>query len=118
MDKIIVTIFGIAAIAFTYWFFLGKKEEVVEVKDKIDILVEGGYKPNTIRVPKSKSITISFLRKDSNPCLEEVVIPDFKIKKFLPVGEKVDVTIKPEKSGTIPFSCGMNMFHGKIIVSA
>ena len=116
MEKIIVTIIGIIAIAFTYWFFLGKKDEAVDVKDKIDILVEGGYKPNTIRIQKGKPITITFLRKDSNPCLEEVVIPDFKIKKFLPIGEKVGIRITPKKSGTIPFSCGMNMFHGKIKV--
>lgn len=116
MDKIIVTIVGIIAIAFTYWFFLGKKDKEVEVKDKIEILVEGGYKPSSISVQKGKPVTITFLRKDENPCLEEIVIPDFKIKKFLPVGEKVDIQITPKESGTIPFSCSMNMFYGKIKV--
>ena len=39
MDKIIVTIIGILSITFIYWFFLGKKDEEVEVRDKIEIIV-------------------------------------------------------------------------------
>lgn len=116
MDKLIVTSLGIIGIAFTYWFFLYKKNEEVNVKDNVEIIVDGGYKPNIIRIQKGKRFTISFLRKDQNSCLEEIVIPDFKIKKILPLGEKVSIQIRPESKGTIPFSCGMNMFHGKIIV--
>jgi len=117
IDKILITIFGLLGILFTYWFFLGKKEETVEVKDKIEITVEGGYKPDTIKIPKGKSITLSFFRKDPNPCLEEIIIPDFKIKKFLPLNQKISITFTPEKKGTYTISCAMNMFHGKIIVT-
>lgn len=116
MDKIIVTITGILGIAFVYWFFLGKKEKEVEAMDStIDIVVEGGYTPEAISVPVNKTTKINFLRKDPNSCLEEVVIPDFRIKKFLPLNEKVTVSIKPEKAGEFAFVCGMNMYHGKII---
>lgn len=116
IDKILVTIFSVAGIAFTYWFFLMKKEEVISVIDAVDITVDGGYTPNTISIPQGKTTKISFTRKDPSSCLEEVVLSDFKIRKFLPLNQKVTVEVTPQKKGEFGFACGMNMFHGKIIV--
>ena len=117
LDKILVTLIGIASIILTYWFFLMKKETVVEVTDSVDILVEGGYSPNTISIPKGKTTTLNFLRTDPSSCLEDVVIPDFKVRKFLPLNTKVAIPITPKESGEYEIVCGMNMFHGKIIVN-
>ena len=116
IDKFLIAIFSIGGIAFTYWFFLMKKEVVVSVKSNIDIKVEGGYSPSTISIPKGKTTKINFIRKDTSTCLEEVILSDFKIKKFLPLNKKVTVEVTPQKTGEFKFSCGMNMFHGKIIV--
>ena len=116
MDKIIVSVAGFLGIIFTYWFFLMRKEEQVEAKGEIDILVEGGYKPEVISVPYGKPTKINFLRKDSSSCLEEVILSDFKIKKYLPLNQKVSIEITPKEKGEFIFSCGMNMFHGKVIV--
>jgi len=115
-DKIIVTIIGFAGIFFTYWFFLMKKEKTVTVSGKIDILVEGGYTPNVISIPKGKTTTINFTRKDKNSCLEEVILGDFKIRKTLPLNQRVAIDLTPQKTGEFTYSCGMNMYHGKIIV--
>lgn len=119
MDKIIVTFLGIGGIAFTYWFFLMKKEEKAVVVDSssIDITVKGGYFPNVISIPKGKKTTLNFIRKDSSSCLEEVVLGDFHIRKNLPLNKKVAVVVTPEKTGEFDYACGMNMFHGKIIVT-
>lgn len=116
-DKILVTIFGLVGIALTYWFFLMKKDGEVQVTGSVDIAVDGGYTPGVISVPKGKPMTINFFRKDPSSCLEEVVLPEFKIRKFLPLNQKVVIEINPQKSGEFPFACGMNMFHGKIIVT-
>ena len=116
MDKIIVTLLGITGIIFTYWFFLMKKTKASIVSDSVDIIVEGGYNPEVISIPKGKTTALNFLRKDSTQCLEEVVLGDFKIRKTLPLNEKVTVNVTPEESGEYRYSCGMNMYHGKIIV--
>lgn len=116
-DKIIVTLFSVIGIVFTYWFFLMKKDDdVMSVEDEIEIVVDGGYSPSTISVPRGKTIKITFLRKDPSSCLEEVVISDFKIRKFLPLNKKFVIDITPKQAGEFPFTCGMNMFHGKILV--
>ncbi len=117
LDKVVVLIFSLTGIAFTYWFFLMRSEKEVSVtSDSIDIVVEGGYKPEVISLPVGKTTTLNFLRKDSSSCLEEVVISDFRIRKTLPLNQTVPITITPERKGEYVYSCGMNMFHGKIVV--
>lgn len=117
LDNLLVTGFGFFGIVFTYWFFLMKKRKIVEVKNSVDIIVDGGYSPNAISIPVGKLTKVNFIRRDLNPCLEEVVLSDFKIKKYLPLNQKVTLEITPQKSGEYVYSCGMNMYHGKIIVT-
>ncbi len=118
LDKILVAFTSIAGIGFIYWFFLGKKDETVVTveNNSVDIVVEGGYKPNIISIPKGKTTTLNFMRRDPSSCLEEVVISDFKIRKYLPLNKVMPIEINPKESGEYNFECGMNMFHGKIIV--
>jgi len=117
IDELIVILLSIVGIVFTYWFFLMKKEKVVSVTDAVDIIVQGGYTPNTISIPQGKTTMISFTRKDPSRCLEEVVLGDFKIKKYLPLNKTITVEVTPNDKGEFVFACGMNMYHGKIIVS-
>jgi len=119
LDKLLVVVFSLGGIAFTYWFFLMKKDSaaVVVKNDSIDIIVSGGYSPNVIEIPKDKTTTLNFIRHDPSPCLEEVVLPDFKIRKHLVLNQTTPIQVTPKKSGTFEMSCGMNMFHGKIVVN-
>lgn len=116
MDKLIVTTLGIGFIGIIYWFFFGKKEETMEASDTWNILVDGGYKPSIIKIFKDKPASLTFTRKDPNPCLEEIVLPDYKIKKYLPMNEAVTITLPPPHSSKSGIHCGMNMFHGRIEV--
>lgn len=116
LDEIIVTIAGLAGVAFAYWFFLAKKERAVAVSGSVEIVVDGGYTPAAISIRKGKTTSVHFIRKDPSSCLEEVVISDFKIRRHLPLNRKVTIELAPVRSGTFDFTCGMNMYHGKIIV--
>lgn len=118
-DKLLVIIAGVFGVIFTVWFFLLKKGKEVKVSDKsdtVDIKVSGGYSPETVVVPLGKTTKLNFLRTDSSDCLAEVVLGDFKIKKELPLNKVVTIEIKPEKEGEYAYSCGMGMYHGKIVV--
>ncbi|OGK08505.1 hypothetical protein A2767_05405 [Candidatus Roizmanbacteria bacterium RIFCSPHIGHO2_01_FULL_35_10] len=117
MDKILVGLFSVAGMFFTYWFFLMKKEDVISVTDSVDITVEGGYSPNIISISLGKTIKINFFRKDPSSCLEEVVLGDFKIRKYLPLNQKITIEVTAKEKGEFAFTCGMGMFHGKIVVS-
>lgn len=115
-DKIAVLISGIISSIFIYWFFFMKKENSIEANERVQVVVSGGYNPETIKVKKGQKIVIEFLRKDPSSCLEEVVLSDFKIRKFLPLNKKTEIVIIPQEEGVFNFSCGMNMYHGKLIV--
>ena len=115
-NSFVVIVAGVIGIAFTAWFFFMKKDTEVVVSGAVDIVVDGGYTPAVIVVAKDKAITITFTRKDPSPCLEEVILSDFSIRNPLPLHHPVAVSITPRQAGEFPFSCGMNMFHGKVIV--
>lgn len=118
-DKLLVATLGLGLIGLIYWFFFGKKTTLTETskgQGTVDILVDGGYKPENIKIEKGKTTTLIFKRIDPNTCLEEIFIPDFKIKEYLPLNKKVEITLTPGKAGVYQTHCGMGMFHGKIIV--
>lgn len=104
---------------FIYWFFFGKKDQISSqavVEGDVDVLVDGGYRPSVIKIKKGVETKLKIKRTDPNSCLEEVILPDFKISKYLPLGKEVEISLTPQKTGEFPFHCGMNMYHGKIIV--
>lgn len=117
MARAVVTIVGLALIALIYWFFLMKREKVVEGSKGLEVKVEGGYSPETIALKKGSAATLTFVRTDPSSCLEEVVFPDFHIRKQLPLNKRVAIELQPKVVGEFPFACGMGMYHGKVIVS-
>lgn len=119
LDKLLVTMSGLGFIAFIYWFFFAKKDETASTSNNsgsLNITVDGGYMPSVVKLIKGKEASLKITRKDSNSCLEEIILPDFKIKKYLPLNQEVEIKFTPQKSGEFPFHCGMNMFHGKLVV--
>lgn len=121
MDKFIVGIGGASLSLFVIWYFLFKPSKKGEASmagkvQEIEILVEGGYKPDIVELKKGVPVKLKFDRKDESSCLEEVVISAFNIRKKLKLGEITSVEFMPDKEGEFDFSCGMGMFHGKIIV--
>lgn len=115
-DQLIVTVAGILLAAFTVWFFLFKRERAVLASGAVDITVEGGYTPQAITIPLGETTTLRFTRKDPSTCLEDVVLPDFKIRRQLPLGQTVEIALTPRQRGSFRYSCGMNMYHGTIVV--
>lgn len=116
MDKVLVTLTGFLSLIGIYWFFFGKKDEATEANESLTIIVDGGYKPNVIRLKQGKQVRLTFIRKDPQSCLEEVTFPDYKIKEYLPLNQKVAITLSPPHPEKSSWHCSMNMFHGRIIV--
>lgn len=74
------------------------------------------YEPSEITAEAGKPLKLTFIRRSDQGCGTEIVFPDLKIQKKLPLNEPVLVEFTPEKSGTLRFTCGMDMFEGKVIV--
>ncbi len=119
--EIIVTTAGLAVIAWIVWYFWLWKGETVtaQVKEKgvqeIDVTVKGGYQPASIVVKAGQPVRLNFTRREASTCGEEVVIPGFGKRAHLPQDKTVPIEIVPEKPGEYEFTCGMNMYRGKLI---
>jgi Cu+-exporting ATPase len=112
---------ALALIAFVNWFFLGAKGTPVAavaampggVVD-VTVLVEGGYRPSTIEVPAGSRVRMTLDRREDNPCSDEIVIPDFGVRRSLPAHARTSIEFTAT-AGRHEFSCGMGMLHGAII---
>jgi P-type Cu+ transporter len=119
-DRVAAVVTGLALIVFLYVFFFGKRRVVARPvpagPQEITVAVAGGYKPDFIVARKGMPLKLVFDRRESNPCSDEIVIPEFEIRLALPAHQKTTIEITPQREGEFPFSCGMNMLHGKIKV--
>jgi plastocyanin domain-containing protein len=82
----------------------------------VDVTVKGGYQPAAILAEAGRTLRLNFTRREATPCGEEVVLPEFGKRAHLPEGSPVAVEVTPAGPGVYEFTCGMNMYKGKIIV--
>jgi hypothetical protein len=76
-----------------------------------------GYVPSTIEAKAGESLVLRFTRTAKSECLAQVVFPELKITKDLPLNTPVEIAVKADKPGSIPFQCGMAMVHGSVHVT-
>ena len=136
----LVVIGGAAAIAWVNWyFFLAQRAAVAAVSraslsaggreasdapeaatpeaaiPEIAITVRGGYSPAAIRVRAGQPVRLVFDRQDTSGCSDEVVLPDFGVRRYLPAGQKTTIEVTPPRAGRYEFTCGMSMLRGTLI---
>jgi plastocyanin domain-containing protein len=122
LDKLLVTLGGLGAIAFIVWFFwLWRKKGVRAATTSSGyqealILVKGGYTPDVIVVERGRPVRLNFRREETAACSEMAIFSDFNKSAKLPTGETVPVELMPEKPGEYEFACQMGMFRGRLIV--
>jgi plastocyanin domain-containing protein len=119
--QIVVTLLGLAAVLWVNWyFFVSGRGTAVAASvgaggvQRILVEVKGGYAPAVIRVRAGAPVRLDFHRAETNPCTEEVLIPDFGIRTYLPAHRTTPVSFTPA-AGTHEFTCGMGMVRGTII---
>jgi plastocyanin domain-containing protein len=120
--EVVVTLCGLAAIAWVNWyFFLAGRDGPVAVAggngvQRTRVVVNGGYAPSTIRVEPGRRVRLEFDRQETSGCTEEVVLPEFGIRTYLPAHKITAVEFTPTKPGRYEFTCGMAMVRGTILV--
>jgi len=119
--EVAVTLAGIAAIAWVNWyFFLAGARGGIAVAStpgglqSVRVVVQGGYAPAGVRVAAGRPVRLEFERRETSGCTEEVVIPDFGIRTFLPPHQTTPVQFTPPRPGTYEFTCGMGMVRGRV----
>lgn len=122
IGQIIALVVGLAAIVLIIWWFFGKHQEsvgtstIVNDEQNATIVVNGGYSPATVVLKKGVPAEINFDMQDSTACLSHVVFEQLGVNKDLTKQKITTVKIPTDKAATYNYACGMDMFHGKVIV--
>jgi plastocyanin domain-containing protein len=120
--EILVLVAGMAGIVWVNWYFFlaGRAASAASIGaggiQEAVIVVEGGYAPATIKVRRDQPIRLIFDRRETSSCSEEIVIPDFGIRRFLPPHERTAVDLPASGPGVHELTCGMSMLHGRLVV--
>jgi plastocyanin domain-containing protein len=118
----LVVLGGLGAIVWVNWyFFLAGRTPVTAATgaggvQQVEVAVRGGYAPATVRVARGRPVRLVFDRQEASGCSEEVVLPDFGIRKFLPPHERTTIEFTPAEVGSFEFTCGMGMLRGRLVV--
>ncbi|CAN5809084.1 hypothetical protein BH23GEM8_BH23GEM8_21020 [soil metagenome] len=119
---LLIVLGGAAAIAWVNWYFLLANRPAARAvaggdgAQEFRIRVAGGYSPSHVRVRRGAVVRLLFDRQETSGCSEEVVLPDFGIRRFLPAHRETAVEFTPEREGDFEFMCGMSMIRGRITV--
>ena len=91
------------------FFFFQTKKVVVNAENH-------GYKPEVVTFKQGKPAQLKFIPSDNMGCMNEVVSKDLNFDTKLDGQKEVTIDIPTDKPGTYNYACGMDMFHGKVVV--
>lgn len=80
------------------------------------VTIDRGYHPGAIEVKKGMPVELTFKGGERIGCGGTVVFKSLKISKDVTTGKSIAIKFTPKEAGEIPFTCGMGMLKGKVIV--
>ncbi len=117
----VIILFGLAAITWVNWYFFfstGRSavaDGTGSGPQEIKIAVHGGYDPSVVHVKAGLPVRFRFDRQETSSCSEEIVFPDFGVRKFLPAFQETIVELSAPAPGKYEFTCGMSMLRGTMV---
>lgn len=74
-----------------------------------------GYEPAEAQAPANSSVRLVFTRTSDEGCGQQLVFPSLGVRKDLPLNQPVSVDVTMPASGSVAFTCGMDMYRGSIV---
>ena len=82
----------------------------------LQLTVDGsGYHPSSISAPPGKPVRLTITRTSDEGCGQQIVFPSLNIRRDLPLNQAVTVEFTMPASGSVAFTCGMDMMRGSIV---
>jgi plastocyanin domain-containing protein len=75
-----------------------------------------GFTPSEVKLEKGKPAELMFVRTSDETCAKEVVFPELKIEKDLPLNTAVRIEIPTTEARTLTFQCGMAMYKSAVLI--
>jgi len=80
------------------------------------IVDDKGFSPGHVELQKGKPAALVFVRTTEDTCAKEVVFPELKIEKDLPLRTAVNIDIPTGDARTLTFQCGMAMYKSAVVI--
>ncbi|APG74411.1 cupredoxin domain-containing protein [Lactobacillus delbrueckii subsp. lactis] len=118
----LVILAAAALIGLIIWWFFGNFQKSSQQADLANgrqegrVVVKGGYEPEVLYLKQGVPAEVTFKMEDKTACLSHVVFSSLGVDKDLSKEKLAKVQIPTDKAGEIDYACGMDMFHGKIVV--
>lgn len=122
LAMMIALIIGLGLIALIVWWFFGKHQASVgtaqagQDEQTATVVVNGGYSPETVVLKQGIPAKVNFEMHDSTACLSHVVFEQLGVNQDLTKQKVTSISIPTDHKGTFNYACGMDMFHGKVVV--
>lgn len=84
---------------------------------EVRVVINGRYRPDTVRVQQGMPVRIRFAREEDDICSERVVFSAFGVDRRLPPFQETAVEFLPKATGTFLFTCDWGMYRGKLVVT-
>lgn len=118
----LVILAAAALIGLIIWWFFGnfqkssQQADLANGRQEGQVVVKGGYEPEVLYLKQGVPAEVTFKMDDKTACLSHVVFSSLGVDKDLSKEKLAKVQIPTDKVGEIDYACGMDMFHGKIVV--
>jgi plastocyanin domain-containing protein len=80
------------------------------------IVDDKGFTPSHVELQKGQAASLVFVRTTDDTCAKEVVFPDLKLEKDLPLRTAVAIDIPTGDARTLTFQCGMAMYKSAVVI--
>ena len=85
---------------------------------RLEVAVEAhGYYPSELHAKAGARVQLVVTRTADKSCGTVFKIPSLGIERSLPLNERVAIELTMPSSGSVRFTCGMDMFEGTIIAT-
>lgn len=82
----------------------------------LSVTVDGtGYHPSSLSAPAGKPVRLTITRTSDDGCGQQIVFPKEDVRRDLPLNRAVVVDLSMPSSGSLAFTCGMDMLRGSIV---
>lgn len=75
-----------------------------------------GFVPAEVKVRKGEPLKLVITRTVERTCATEIVLAGTGIRRDLPLNQPVEITLTPDKAGTMKYACAMGMVGGVLLV--
>lgn len=75
-----------------------------------------GYEPARAQAPANAPIRLVFTRTTDEGCGQQLAVPSLNLRRDLPLNEPVELDVTMPPSGSLAFTCGMDMYRGAVVV--